>query len=200
MQGEATRSRLLAVAVDALEAGGEQAVKVREIASAMGVSVGAVYHHFQNREDLIVAARIAQFEGAITGDLDAIRAVVERAETVDELRAGVHFLTRAAHSGARAEYRRLRAEVAGVARHNPDLRAALGRVQNECTTALTEIVELAQRKGLGNQALDARSVATFVQAISLGLVLDDVNVVEPMDRDAWFVFTDQMYETLFRHD
>lgn len=72
-QGEATRGRLVEVAVAALERGGEQAIKAREIANALDVSVGAVYHHFESRRDPIVAARIAQFEAVITGDVDAVR-------------------------------------------------------------------------------------------------------------------------------
>jgi len=200
MQGEETRARLLAVAVEALDNGGEQAIKVREIASALGVSVGAVYHHFESREDLIVAARIAQFEGVLGGDVDAIRELVEGSSTVDELRRGMQFLTRAAHSGARSRFRRLRAEVAGVAAHNPDLSAALARAQNACTTQMAEIVAVAQRRGLADPSLDPRSVATFLQAVSLGLILDDINTVEPMDLEAWYLFTDHVYESMLATD
>ena len=196
LQGEETRARLVAAAVDALDHGGEQAIKVRDIAGALGVSVGAVYHHFESREDLIVAARIAQFNAVISGDVEAIRDLVDRSDTVEELRSGMRFLTRAAHSDARSGFRRLRSEVAGVAVHHAELSAALSLAQDECTTALAEIVELAQRKGLAAPQLDARAVATFLQAISLGLVLNDINDVHPMDPDAWFAFTDHLYDTL----
>lgn len=194
LQGEATRARLVAVAIEALEQGGEQTIKVREVAAALGVSVGAVYHHFESREDLIVAARVAQFDGVISGDLEAIGDLVDRSDDVDTLRRGMRFLTRAAHSGARARFRRLRAELAGVAGHNPELSAALGAAQDRCTSGLTEIVEIAQRKGLVRPDLDSRSVATFLQAITLGLVLNDINPTNPVDEDAWFDLTDHLYE------
>lgn len=196
LQGEATRARLLAVVVGLLDAGGEQAVKVREIANALGVSVGAVYHHFESREELIVAGRIAQFEGAIAGDVEAVRDLVDRSNTVEELRAGMRFLTRSAQSAARAPFRRLRAEAAGAAAHNPELLASLARAQEGCTGELTKIALVAREKGLVNPTLDPRAVATFLQSIAFGLLLDDINTVQPMDRDAWFVLTDQMYETL----
>ena len=194
LQGEATRARLLEVAVAALESGGEQAVKIREIASAMNVSVGAVYHHFESREDLIVAARLAQFEGLLTGDVSAIRDLIDRSETVDDLRQGMRFLNRAAHSEAREPFRRLRAEVAGVARHNTELAARLSAVQEASTFELTEVLETAQRKGLTRPDVDARATATFLQAIALGLILDDINTDHPMDRDAWHRMTDQLYD------
>ena len=196
LQGEATRARLLAVAVAALEHGGEQNIKVRDMANALGVSIGAVYHHFENREGLIVAARIAQFDGLLAADVEAVRDLIDRAHTVDDLRRGMRFLTRAAHSDARARFRRIRAEVAGVALHNAELSEALAEAQDRCTTSITEIVELAQRKGLANPDLDPRAVATFLQSVSLGLVLNDINTVHPMDQEAWFAFTDRFYETL----
>jgi AcrR family transcriptional regulator len=199
-QGEATRGRLVELAVAALERGGEQAIKVREIANALDVSVGAVYHHFESRRDLIVAARIAQFEAVITGDVDAVRDLVERSETVDELWSGMQFLTRAAHSDARARSRRLRAEVAGVALHHPDLSAGLARAQDACTTAFTEIIVEGQRKGLVRRDLDARAVATLLQGVSLGLVLNDINLVTPMDAESWFALTDQVYRSLLVTD
>ncbi|MFN8053363.1 MAG: TetR/AcrR family transcriptional regulator [Acidimicrobiales bacterium] len=194
VQGEATRARLVAVAVTALEKGGEGSVKIRDIAHAMGVSVGAVYHHFESREDLIVAARLAQFEGLISGDVDAIRQLADTAETVDDMRRGMRFLNRAAHSAARSDFRQLRSEVVGVARHNDGLAAALSAAQERCTAELVEVVIGLQEKGLANPALDPRAVATFLQAIALGLVLDDINTDQPMDREAWHSLTDTVYE------
>lgn len=200
LQGEATRAKLVAVAVEALERGGEQAIKVREIAAALGVSVGAVYHHFESREDLIVAARIFQFDGVISGDVEAIRTLVDECRTVDELRRGMRYLTRAAHSPVRERFRRLRAEVAGVAQHHEELSAALAEAQDRCTSDLAAAIAEAQRKGLARADLDPRAIATFIQAVSLGLVLDDINSVHPMDGDAWFAFTDHVYESMLVPD
>lgn len=200
LQGEATRTRLVEVAVAALERGGEQAIKVRDIANSLDVSVGAVYHHFESRKDLIVAARIAQFEAVITGDVDAIRDLVDRSVTVDDLRRGMQFLTRSAHSDARSRSRRLRAEVAGVAVHDLDLSAGLARAQDDCTSAFADIVAVAQRKGLVRPELDPRAVATFLQAVTLGLVLNDINAVHPMDPDGWFALTDHVYESMLATD
>lgn len=195
-QGEATRTRLVDLAVTALERGGEQAVKIRDVAGALGLSVGAVYHHFASREELIVAARLAQFEGAVLGDVAAVRAAVEQSNTVAALRERMHALNRAAHGADRAPFRRLRAEVVGVARHNRGLAEALSKVQAERTAELVEVATLARDKGLTRSDLDPLAVATFLQAVSLGLVLDDVNEDTPDDREAWHRFADHIYEGL----
>lgn len=196
LQGEATRTRLVALAVAALERGGEQAVKIRDIAGESGLSVGAVYHHFDSREELIVAARLAQFEGAIVGDVAAVRTAVERSATVADLRVEMRALNRLAHAPDRAPFRRLRAEVVGVARHNRGLAVALSKVQAARTAELVEVATLARDKGLAHPDLDPVAVATFLQVVSLGLVVDDVNEDAPMDRDHWHRFTDRVYDAL----
>jgi len=200
LQGEATRLGLVQAAVQALESGGEQAVRVREVAAVLGVSVGAVYHHFESREELIVAARIHQFIALASGDVEAVRELVERSATVAELRRGMHFLTRAAHSGARARYRRLRAEVAGVAGHNPHLTEALAAAQEQCTSELAAVVDDAKAKGLVRAEFDSRAVATLLQGVTLGLVLDDINLAHPAEPDAWFALVDHLYEQLLAAD
>lgn len=193
---DSTRARILATVIETLEQGGEQAVRIRDVAASVGIAVGAVYHHFDGREGLIAAARVAQFERVLGGDVEAIRDLVQRSATVDELRAGMHFLTRAAHSEARAPLRRLRAEVTGVARHNPTLAAALSETQDRRTSELADSVAVAQSAGLVRPELDPRSVATLLQAVTLGLVLNDINLAQPVDEESWFELIDHLYEGL----
>lgn len=50
-----TRERLLACAADAFAAGGPQAVTMRAVGSAAGLSPMAVYRHFRGRDDLLRA-------------------------------------------------------------------------------------------------------------------------------------------------
>jgi AcrR family transcriptional regulator len=190
------RSRILAAAIDALERGGEQAVRIRDITEGLGISVGAIYHHFHSREGLIVAARIQQFAGAAFDDNVRIRAFVEAAETPEQVLAGVLETVRRVHSPERATNRRLRAEVIGVARHNADLERALADAQRARTNEVTEVVELAQQKGFVDASLDARAVATLLQAVALGKVLDDVNGDEPVDQDAWVSVMTRVWHAL----
>lgn len=51
-----TREVLLATVTDLIGRGGFEAVSIREVATAAGVSIGAVQHHFGTKDDLVVAA------------------------------------------------------------------------------------------------------------------------------------------------
>lgn len=56
MTSEETRSRLLAAAAEAFAARGYDGVRVAEIATAAGLSNGALYSHFDSKADLLAAA------------------------------------------------------------------------------------------------------------------------------------------------
>jgi AcrR family transcriptional regulator len=199
-QRETTRARIIEHTVGILEHGGEQAVKVGDIANDLGVSIGTLYHHFDDREGLIVAARMAQFEGLLKGDIDAFRAAVDASDTVEAYRKRIRKLVRTAQDPGRSRFRRLRAEIAAAAHHNPLLSEHLARVQSDCTRQFTEINRLAQSKGIGNPDVDPAAAALFTQALTLGLILDDINTVDPVDRRAWDHLTDLLYDLLLAED
>src|SRR5262245_60704483 len=76
-RGEAARSKesrgrkeLMAIAIDCFARYGYQGTSIERIASAAGVTKGALYYHFRDKEELLFAAvqdRIAEFEQRIVG-------------------------------------------------------------------------------------------------------------------------------------
>jgi TetR/AcrR family acrAB operon transcriptional repressor len=60
------------IAIDCFARYGYQATSVDRIAKAAGLTKGALYYHFKDKEDLLLEAvknRIGQFERRVTGDL-----------------------------------------------------------------------------------------------------------------------------------
>lgn len=58
------------------------------------------------------------------------------------------------------------------------------------------LVEGFQNLGWVKQTVNSRSVAVFIQAYSLGRVIDDL-VPNKMDNNSWFEIIDEFAETLF---
>ncbi|MEN9660886.1 MAG: hypothetical protein RLZZ443_815, partial [Actinomycetota bacterium] len=52
---------------------GETAVRVQEISSETGVSIGSIYHHFGDREGLIRAAYVRQFTESVSADIERLK-------------------------------------------------------------------------------------------------------------------------------
>jgi len=72
-RGESRRD-LMDVAIDCFAKYGAQATTIDRIAKAAGVTKGALYYHFKDKEELLFEAvkqRVGQFERRVIGDLPA---------------------------------------------------------------------------------------------------------------------------------
>ncbi len=66
------RTHLTAVAIDCFARYGYQGTSIERIASAAGVTKGALYYHFRDKEELLFAAvkdRITEFEQRVVGSV-----------------------------------------------------------------------------------------------------------------------------------
>ncbi|NDI01200.1 MAG: TetR/AcrR family transcriptional regulator [Actinobacteria bacterium] len=64
---------VLEAAIDHIEHGGEQSVRISDISRSTGVSYGSVYHHFGDRNGLIRAAQLERLRRQPGVDIDAFR-------------------------------------------------------------------------------------------------------------------------------
>lgn len=77
-----------------------------------------------------------------------------------------------------------RARMLAMAQYNLRFRAKLAEVQDKLTEALTECFAQAQEKGWLNTDFQPRTGAIFIQAYTLGKLVDDVSQT-PMDDADW---------------
>jgi AcrR family transcriptional regulator len=187
---------ILRATLDALEAHGEAGVRVMDIARAVGCSVGILYHHYTDREGLIVAAWARRFEGLLESDHRMLREAFERCATAEEFRAVLREAAKIGSGPERMEMRRRRIGVLGAAWKRPALEAAIGRVQALWTTELQRAVELAQEKGFIARDVPSRALAVFSQAYTLGRILSDVDAEGPVADEDWAALAARFLLTL----
>jgi hypothetical protein len=78
-----------------------------------------------------------------------------------------------------------------MARHSKKFSDGLAVEQQRVTDVLTDIGREMQERGWINKELDAAVVATFVQAYSMGFVLND-NTTNPISIEQWSSFISMM--------
>jgi hypothetical protein len=88
------------------------------------------------------------------------------------------------HSAQRAPFRLERTETISLTRNNPRLAEQLAQSQDRLTNALTDVFREAQEKGFIKKELDPKVIAVFVQAYTIGIVVDDIST-SPMDKEKW---------------
>jgi AcrR family transcriptional regulator len=152
----ATRSDILAAAIEQIAQHGYDAVRLRDIARAAGVSIGLVQHHFDTREELLGEA----FEHHCGRLLDDWRDL--SGAELDPWRRIVSLVDRLAESPVLAQRARIWAEFCNSAARRPELRPPLRRIYDAWRSLLAEAVAAGVHARMFSPVLPVQNVVDLL--------------------------------------
>ena len=179
-----TRDRVIDAVLELIEDGGEVAVRIDEVRERAGVSIGSIYHHFGDRDGLIVAAQVHRFSRFAEAEIAALSDIVERSRSVAQFRRALRQLTLRTSSDLRVAERWARVAVLASTVGRPELADEVRAIQTRLTDEFQAHVAQGQARGFFRDDLDARAIALFVEAYSLGLALNEMDT-RPVAEEDW---------------
>ncbi|WP_301554231.1 TetR/AcrR family transcriptional regulator [Streptomyces aureus] len=176
------REELLRAAVEQIEARGVAAVRIADVASALGVSNALVLYHFSSKEQLVAAA----FAHAAEGDLAHLRRLLgRRSSAVRRLRAAVRWY---APTG-QAKGWRLWIEGWAASLRDPGLRRVSASLDREWKAALTRVI--AEGAAAGEfRCADPAAAAWRLTAFLDGLAVQTTAYAGSLSRTAMLRWAD----------
>lgn len=163
------RAKILDLAIAAIDASGESAVRVNHICDEAGVTPPVLYYHFGNRDGLVIAAQIERYSRRTEADIAAIARAVARCESSDDLRQAL-LITWTRSLAERSESRWRRTNVLGSAYARPELEAAVADAQDKIIEGLVEILEPCRAKGWLRPEIDLASTIAWHHSLLIGRV------------------------------
>lgn len=163
------RSRILDLAVAAIDDGGEAALRVNHIVAEVGVTPPVLYYHFGSRDGLVIAAQVERYTRQTRADMEAIGRAVARCASPDDLRTAL-VITWRRSLAERAESRWRRTSVMGSAYARPELEAAVARAQDEIVAGLVTILEPCRQRGWLREGIDLPSTIAWHHSLLIGRV------------------------------
>lgn len=182
-----TKQLLLTTAISLIDEFGPQGFTVDNLLEASGISKGSLYHHFEDFHDAIEQAQVARFARYVDEDISMLTGLLSSATSRDELGLRFGEVIMASSTSGRAEARADRASIVGLSRHSKKFADALAIEQQRLTDSLADVAREMQERGWIKPEIDVYALATFVQAYSLGLVLNDVTA-RPISAQQWTAF------------
>lgn len=179
-----TKVQLRDAVVEMMESTAPEDIHSEFVLKETGVSRGSLYHHYEDFTELLEDAMLHRFSAGVEASTDAIRAIVAESHNREEFLTRLQGVTHATQSRELADSRFDRARMLGMAQYNKRFRAKLAVVQDRLTDALTECFAQAQDKGWLNRDFQPRTGAIFIQAYTLGKLVDDVSA-NHMDDSDW---------------
>ena len=151
------------IAIDCFARYGYQATSIDRIAKAAGLTKGAIYYHFKNKEDLLFAAvtkRVGQFERRVAAHLAAVTDAAAALREVARV-----CLDHATKSNHRRLIVTLMVEAIDT---NPRLEADFSAMMQRFREFLKSIVQRGQKAGQFRRDVDAAIAAEVFAGAIIG--------------------------------
>ena len=190
-----TRKLIVEATAGLMKKKGVTALHIDDVLEATDLTRGAVYHHFENVDDLIEQALLATYSEGVDLNISFIRNILATAKTISEFHTGV-LQANVLYSENRQlrEVRKLRAHALAVATPGSGLAKGLESEQKRLTDEYVAVITEAQSKGWVRKDLEPQALAIFIQAYSFGVIIDDVSG-EHLDAVSWR----RIIESFFEH-
>ncbi len=197
---EATRDRLIDVTIQLLDARGNHALRLADVARESGVAVSTIYAHFRDRTDLVAAARLVQFRSHSEGAIDRLADSIEPSLTSTGFVESAVWPSLLDPDDPEARTRRWdRIEAIADSRHIPELASQLQDLQSALNKQVVELVRRGQDLGVVDPSIDASALAMLSQVLRLGLALWDISGDTRPETEAWARTVNHVFASILPH-
>jgi AcrR family transcriptional regulator len=176
--------RLLEATIEAIDAGGEGAVRVQDIADAAGVQIPILYRKFGNREQLIQAAQVERLGRALDSEFREVRAVVDQAATAEQFRSLLDLILASLDTAERRAARWQRVNVIGSTYGRPGLAASVSQLQSRTIRGVADALRRPQQLGWLREGLDLEAFAAWFAGQTMGRIVIELGNSQ-VDQSAW---------------
>lgn len=191
-----TREKLITTVLKFLDERRFDEIGVDEVLERSGVSKGSLYHHFENLSDLIEQSMARRFTTGVEQSIEMIRETMATATSKKAFFEGLRAIAEFVSQPDRAPHRFDRTRTLGATETSPNLMAVVAVEQQRMNQLLADLVSDAQARGWVDRTLDPTTVAVFLQAYTLGWLLNDVSG-EPVKVDTWTALIGRVLERSF---
>ena len=186
-----TKKLLVETVVNLLDSQRPSEILAEDVLEISGVSKGSMYHHFEDLQELVEIAQLTRYSKWIDASIQFMTTNVLSANSRESFIESLRNLTELTQATERKSARAERAFALASCFENPRMAKAMGIETQRHTDALADIIHEVQNRGLVRQDVDSKAVALFIQAYTLGKIINDYNPTAVED-DVWIKLISDM--------
>lgn len=197
VNGVQTASHILEVAVNELRLVGPANFSVDRVQIEADVSRSSLYHHFGNREGLIVAATIQEIREELSSGISELR---KFAETIDSGQVIVDYIKAAILDTSSMERRGKRLTRAGTfaaGRHSESVARALGEAEAKNLEDFIDLLEYTKERKLLNPQEPLAGTIAVISSMLMGRIVVDFIEDKTVESD-WVEVASDVVQSLLR--
>ena len=160
-----------------------------------GISKGSLYHHFEDFDDLIETAQVIRYAAYVDQSIQLLTKVFQTANSRDQMITELKKITRFTQSPDLMPQRMDRVTSISLANNNPRMLKKMNAEQDRLNGAISDVFREAAERGWVSKEIDMHAGALFIQAYTLGIVLNDVSG-KKLEPEAWNELIDLFLEKI----
>lgn len=188
-----TKRALVQTVLDQLKSKKPSDLTSELILDKSGISKGSLYHHFEDFDDLIETAQVFRYAAYVDQSIKLLTKVFQISKNKDEMVAELKKVTRFTQAPELMPQRMDRATSISIANANPRMMMKMNAQQDRLNEAIIDIFREARDRGWINKEIDLHAGALFIQAYTLGIIINDVSG-KKVDIQAWDELIDMFLE------
>lgn len=188
-----TKRALVQTVLDQLKTNKALDLTSELILEKSGISKGSLYHHFEDFDDLIETAQVFRYAAYVDQSIHLLTKVFQTAKNKEEMVTELKKVTRFTQSPDLMPQRMDRATSISIANANPRMMKKMNAQQDRLNEAIIDIFREARDRGWINKEIDLHAGALFIQAYTLGIIINDVSG-KKIDITAWDELIDMFLE------
>jgi AcrR family transcriptional regulator len=178
-----TRLNLIQATSDLMDLHAIEDISATMVLERSSASKSSMYHFFEDFSDLLEQTYIVRFGETVAISIKVIEKIIAKSKTKEEFFLALDRLTASTQDRGIASIRFSRARELARSERHENFRKSLGELQQKLTDSLTLAFKQAQEKGFLNKDFEARTGAVFIQAYTLGRIVDDITTTHMNDAD-----------------
>lgn len=191
-----TKRLLIETASNLLDTKSATQISAEEVLEISGISRGSMYHHFEDLNDLIETTQVYGYSKWVDASIKFMYDFVITANNKEELRQALRKLTEITQSDGRKAARAQRALALALCASNERMAKKLAPEIQRLTDAIADVTNEVKNKGLFKESVDSKVLSTFIQAYTLGKIVNDFNP-EPVSEEPWVDFIMAIVDNTF---
>lgn len=198
-QTHPTKQILIDTVIELLRERAPEDVTSELVLEISRISRGSLYHHFEDFGDLIESALAFRYAKLVDINVAEIAEMSRQVTSREDIRQALAALTANSQAREREVQRFMRVAAIGAAAKNGRLRSKLQLEQERLNDAIADLILNSQNHGWASNDFDPRAAAVFIQAYTLGKVLDDLAVTQ-VDEADWNFIVNSITDKVFGFD
>ena len=191
-----TKSKLIEAATALLKKYKSGEISVEMVLAESNISKGSLYHHFESLDDLIEMALLARYAKWVDINVATMSHILVNAKSSKDIYSGLVEVTERSQDRNLSKERFFRAETLAKANSSPRFAKKLQDLQQQLTDSLTDLIREAQEKNFYDKSNDPQAVAVFIQAYTLGKIVDDISLSQ-VNQESYNALINKIIKEIF---